>query len=375
MSHKREEHFPSPTSDRILSVDVFRGGLIVIMILANNFGDTSTLLPLFQLNTEWYGWVFTDMVFPSFLWVVGIALALALTRRRNQGDPRRQLLLHTVRRAGILFAIGLVLASIPAIIPALDFPELANLRVPGLLQRIALCYLLASLVVLWLPLPAQVLGSLAFLGAYWLLLLLVPVPGVGAGSLEQGHNFANYVDQVVLGSHAKTADPLGIVGTLSATSITLWGVFTGYVLLADVPQRHKLAWIAIAGVILLVAGVLVQVWVPVIAPLWTPSFNLLVAGADLLVFAACYSVVDSLRYRTWAFPLIVFGSNAIAIFVLDVVARKLTSWLPIKTPIYEALFAPLGSPQATSFLFAIAWLGMMYVIAYTMYQQRWFFKI
>ncbi|MBX5495748.1 MAG: DUF1624 domain-containing protein, partial [Bryobacteraceae bacterium] len=168
---------PSP---RLTSLDAFRGATIAAMLLVNNAGDWNHVYPPL-LHAKWHGWTPTDLVFPFFLWIVGVSMTFSFARRMARGDGRRAILLHVLRRSALIFAVGLFLNAFPAF----DFE---HLRIPGVLQRIALCYLAAGAIVLYTDIKGQIGAAIALLAGYWALMTLVPVPGYGAGVLEPEGN-------------------------------------------------------------------------------------------------------------------------------------------------------------------------------------------
>ncbi len=191
----------APT-ERLVSLDAFRGATMALMVLVNNPGDEKqTYAPL--LHAEWHGWTITDVVFPSFLWIVGVAITLSFARRLAAGTPPERLFRQALRRAAILFALGLFIYGFP-------YFDLQTQRILGVLQRIAICYLIASAIYLKTGVRGQIAWIGGLLGVYWLIMKLAPVPGVGAGRLDVEGNFAHYVDRIVLGRHNYENNPPGI---------------------------------------------------------------------------------------------------------------------------------------------------------------------
>ena len=311
------------TTSRLVSLDVFRGLTIAGMILVNNPGTWSAVYwPL--THADWHGWTPTDLIFPFFLFAVGVSIALALAPRLERDEPRGRLLLRIVSRSVILVALGLFLAGFPSF----DF---ATIRIPGVLQRIAVCYLAAALlfVATWRRHPVAVTTAVlvSLLLGYWALMVLVPVPGFGAGDLGKEGNLAAYIDRAVLGPHiwraAKVYDPEGILSTLPAVATTLAGVLTGLWLRAARPLVAKAAGMAAAGVVAVVLGLAWGRWFPINKALWTSSYVVFTAGAALLILAACFWLVEIRQWRRWATPFVVFGTNAIAAFVLSTFVARL----------------------------------------------------
>ena len=222
-------------SGRLASLDVFRGMTLASMVLVNNPGSWSAVYPSLE-HAAWNGWTFTDTVFPFFLWIVGVAMTLSFANRVERGDQRRKMMLHVLRRAAIIFAIGLFINGFPY------FP-FYRIRYPGVLQRIAICYLIAASIFLFVKVRGIIVITIALLLTYWLPMALAPVPGCGAGSLTKDCNFARYVDSIALTGHmwsqTKTWDPEGIVSTIPAIATALLGVLAGHVVRRGQPVASQ----------------------------------------------------------------------------------------------------------------------------------------
>ncbi|MGA2436359.1 MAG: DUF5009 domain-containing protein [Bryobacteraceae bacterium] len=371
---------PKAVSGRLVSLDVFRGATIAGMILVNNPGSWGAIYPPLE-HAEWNGWTPTDLVFPFFLWIAGVAMTLSFAKRVERGDDRRKLFLHTLRRAAMIFALGLFLNAFP-------FFHLATLRIPGVLQRIAVCYLIAAAIFLRTSWRGQVAWIAGLLAGYWVLMTLVPVPGYGAGFLGKEGNFAQYIDSLILKGHmwgqTRIWDPEGIVSTLPAIATTLFGILTGHLLRSSRSAPEKATWMFFSGNVLLFAGLVMNWWLPINKNLWTSSFSVFMAGMALIVFAVCYWLVDVQGYRKWARPFEIYGMNAIAVYVLSGVLARLLDVIMVSGAsepqslqgyLFEHLFAPLASPLNASLLWALAYVGLLYGIAYFLYRKKWFVKI
>ncbi len=370
---------PPAHSERLVSLDVFRGMTIAGMILVNNPGTWSHIYAPLR-HADWHGWTFTDLIFPFFLFIVGVAMAISFPRRVAQGDTRSGMLLHTLRRSAILFALGLFLSGFP-------FFDLSTLRIPGVLQRIALCYFFAAVAVIYARRSAQVALVASLLLGYWALMTWVPVPGFGAGNLDSEGNLAAYCDRALLQGHLwkPTWDPEGALSTLPAIATTLLGVFAGVWLGSAAQPENKTFRLALAGAAGMAAGTLWGLWFPINKNLWTSSYVLFTGGMAAVVLAACYWVIDVRGWRRWAQPFVVYGMNAIAVFVASGLIARLLGVLRVtmpdgrsvawKTWIFEQMFAPLASPINASLLFALAyvlsWLGVMWLLSW----RRIFIKI
>jgi predicted acyltransferase len=376
-------------TQRVLSLDAFRGFAIASMLLVNNPGDWGHVYaPL--LHAKWHGWTFTDWVFPFFVFISGMAMAISLARRARAGADKTALLLGTWRRALIIIGIGLLLN----LIPSFDF---ATVRIPGVLQRLGLCTLAAAPIVIWHGRRGVALWAVLLMAVYSLVQLCLPVPDadgvVHVGLLEPGKDAGAWLDRLLLDGHlwkqAKTWDPEGLLSTLPAVATQLLGVLAGHVLASNrQPAEKAMQWV-LAGLAALWLGQLLDAWLMSInKSLWTPSFAFTMAGWALLVFAAFYWLLDAmpqpLARARWArafHPLIVFGMNALFLFALSGLLAKLlyTVKLADGTRLGRALYAPLRdsslAPVNASLLHAIAFVLVMYAVAWFMYRKHWFVKV
>jgi predicted acyltransferase len=366
---------------RLLSLDVFRGATIASMMLVNNPGTWNAVYPPLR-HAVWHGWTFTDIIFPFFLWIVGVAMTLSFARRLAQGADRKILLLHTIRRAALIFALGLLLNGFP-------YYDLSTLRIPGVLQRIAVCYLIGGVIYLTTSIRAQGVWTAGLLLVYWLMMKLVPVPGYGAGVLDKEGNLAQYIDGLFLSGHmwaaTKTWDPEGIISTLPAIATTLFGILTGHLLRSRRSPREKTAGLLITGGALLAAGLLMGVWLPINKNLWTSSYAVFMAGMASVIFGFCYWLVDVNGYKRWAMPFAIYGMNAITVYVLaGLLAKTLGvirvtgsdgAGLSLGRFIFDRIYAPLASPINASLLYALTYVLLFFAVSYLMFRRRWFVKV
>lgn len=386
----------SATPSRLISLDAFRGFTIASMVLVNNPGDWGHLYR--QLgHAEWNGWTFTDWIFPFFLFICGVSMTLSLGRRAAAGDDKSVLLRQLFKRAALIFLIGLALNFIP------NF-DLTTLRIPGVLQRIALCTMLAAPIVVYCTWRGQVGWMGGLLAVYTVVMLFVPVPDaagrIGAGILEPGRDAGAFVDRLLLEGHlwakSKTWDPEGVVSTLPALASLLFGVLLGHWLLvetAKITQAEKTVWMLLAGLLCLWLGsILDVVLMPINKSLWTTSYCIFMTGWALCVFAAFFWLIDgtnsvalSTRAQKWLLPFTIYGMNALFIFAFSGLVAKmlgaikiadasgnmltLKSWLmhPIKALPIDAVNASL--------LFAVLFNLAMFGIAWALWKKQWFIKI
>src|ERR1043166_5269465 len=311
----------TPTeSQRLVSLDVFRGITIAGMILVNNPGSWEHIYWPLE-HAAWSGWTPTDLVFPFFLFIVGVSITLALGNRLERGGATRDIYLKIVKRTLIIFAIGLFLNAIP------EF-SLAQLRIPGVLQRIAVCYFFASIIFLNTKWRTQIAIAIGLLLFYWALVKFFPAPGYAAGDLTKEGSLPSYIDRVVFGKHvwaqARVYDPEGILSTIPAIVTALIGVLTGTWLRSERSRIEKVAGMFVAGAVLIAIGWAWNAFFPINKALWTSSYVLFTGGLALQFLSIFYWLIDIKGYRRWAKPFEVFGLNAIALYVVaDLIAASL----------------------------------------------------
>ncbi|HVQ35990.1 MAG TPA: DUF5009 domain-containing protein [Pyrinomonadaceae bacterium] len=369
------------TTERLVALDVFRGITIAGMVLVNNPGSWEHIYWPLE-HASWHGWTPTDLVFPFFLFIVGVAITLAFGSRVEAGTGTRDLYLKVVKRSLIIFAIGLFLNGFP-------YFDLGGLRIPGVLQRIAVCYLFASLIFLNTKIRTQVGITIGLLLIYWILLNLVAAPGFAAGDLTKEGSLPSFVDRVVFGKHvwaqAKVYDPEGLLSTVPALATTLIGVLTGHWLRTKKTPYEKVAGLFAVGAICIALGWAWNPFFPINKALWTSSYVLFTGGMALHLLALCYWVIDIKGYRRWARPFEMFGVNAIALYVGAGLMAELLGVIkvtgadgtkvPLGSWIYENAFASWASPVNASLAFAIAfvlvWLGLMWIL----YRRKIFIKV
>ncbi len=382
---------PSPT--RLVSLDAFRGATIVGMILVNNPGTWGAIFGPLK-HADWHGWTPTDLVFPFFLFIVGVSIALAYARPLAENRPRGPLAAKATRRALWLFALGVGMAAFPFFVfpdGALAPRDYGMLRIMGVLQRIAVCYLAAVGLYLYAPRRVVWTALWTILVGYTVLLLAIPVPGVGRPEIDfAGSTWAAWLDRQILtpahlyagSSPPRTSDPEGLVSTLPAIASTLFGLWAGLRLLRDdLTGEQKVLHLLLAGVALVALGYLWSWALPLNKPLWTSSYAVFTAGQALCGLGVFYWLFDLRGKGRWAHPLVVYGVNAITVFVLSgLVAKTLGAIhvapdLPLQKAIFETVFKPLGPIKVASLLYALTWIGLWYAILAAMYRRRWIVKV
>lgn len=365
---------PMAVKPRLMSLDVFRGMTIAAMMLVNNAGDWDHVYwPLD--HAEWNGWTPTDLIFPFFLFIVGVSMVLSFDSRRAKGETRGRLLLHALKRAAIIFALGLFLNGYPRF-------HLETMRFAGVLQRIAVVYLISSAIVLYCGRRLRWAITAALLLGYWAMMKLIPVPGCGAGVLTMDCSLAGYVDRAVMYNHMWVAhrhDPEGFLSTIPAIATCLLGVFVGEWIRGRSGERLIRA-LLIAGVFGLGLGKVWNMWFPINKNLWTSSFVLFTAGFACAMLALCYWTVDVRGWKRWAQPFVWYGVNPLALYFFAGWLAH-TSLLHIgersfKDIIYHAAYAHL-TPSAyfNSMLYGLSYVLLCLLVAWLLYRKRIFIKV
>ncbi|MBI3554331.1 MAG: DUF1624 domain-containing protein [Elusimicrobia bacterium] len=362
------------TPGRILSLDVFRGLTIAGMILVNCPGNDNPYP--FLAHAEWDGWTFADLIFPAFLVIMGVSLALSLGRRVEKGEKPFDVLGQAFRRSAIIFALGLVVSAVMV-------PRLGVFRIPGVLQRIAICNFVCAYLFLKTKPRTQILAALGVVTLYSLLMLLVPVPGFGAGELTPDGNLASYVDRLVFGDHMWTEshDPEGVISTLPAIATTLLGVFAGSWMRAKMRPDKKFQDLFLAGAISVALGVVCSRYIPINKNLWSSSFTLFTGGIAVCGLAVCHFVIEVLGLRAWGKPFEVFGRNALASYFLSEFFYGIQEFihLPgrdenIKEWLTAAAFGSLGEPNA-ALAYSLCFLAFCLAVMTAFYRKKVFIKI
>ena len=366
---------------RLVSLDVFRGITIAGMVLVNNPGTWSSIYWPLE-HAEWNGWTPTDLVFPFFLFIVGVSITLAFARRVEEGSVKRDLYLKVIKRTAIIFGLGLFLNGFP-------FFQLGTIRIAGVLQRIAICYLIASLIFLTTSVRTQLLIALALLIAYCLVMTNLAAPGYAPGDLTKEGSIASFVDRVILGPHiwkqGKVYDPEGLLSTIPAVATTLFGILTGHWLRSERKPIEKVVGMFVAGAVCVVLGWIWNPFFPINKSLWTSSYVLFTAGLALEVLALCYWVIDIHGFRRWAWPFEVFGVNALALFVgtglmvkamgLIKLPREDGTQLSSQGWIFRKFFLSWAEPINASLFYAIAFILLWLFLMWLLYRKRIFIKV
>lgn len=376
---------PMPSSTppaRLLSLDFFRGLTVAGMTLVNNPGDWGHIYAPLE-HAPWNGWTPTDLVFPFFLFIVGVSITFALDSARLTPDRHGDAIRKIVRRSLTLFGLGLFLNLFPSF-------NFATVRVMGVLQRIALVYLFTSLIFVKTTPRQQGWIMAGLLIGYWLLMTVVPVPGAGAANLEPASNLSAWLDRVVLGVHnykpTRVWDPEGLLSTVPAIGTGLFGVLTGTWLRSNRPAGERMAWLFTVGVLTVLAAYVWDAFFPINKQLWTSSYVLLAAGLAMVGLSTCYWLIDVQGRRRGTGFFVAFGVNAITVFFLSGLIPRIMNLIHITRPdgtdvglkqwLYDSFIVPLfTNPLNASLAGALTFVLIWAVIAGWMYRKNIIIKV
>jgi predicted acyltransferase len=385
---------PSSARHRLLALDVLRGITIAFMIMVNNSGGPGAWAQMH--HAVWTGLTATDLVFPTFLFVVGVSIVFAVEARLARGATRRELAWHTLRRAGILFLLGIVVNSFP-------FFHLQHMRIYGVLQRIAICYLIVGLFYLWDKRVWTKVAALAVvLLGYWILLRWVPVPGAGVPGrdiplLDKNMNIVEWLDRILMPGHLyedpvthNLRDPEGLLSDIPALGTALLGLLTGMWLRGQRALKEKTLGLAAGAVACLGLGYLWSVWFPLNKNLWTSSYALVSAGWSLALFALVFWAVEQQGWGRKGFgkaalwPWLVFGSNAIAAYMVSELLPGVIENLPFTAGGHKTdalawahvhVLGVISDPGWQAFAYSVTYTAICFIPVWILYRKKIFVKV
>lgn len=380
-------------ANRLLALDAFRGLTITAMILVNNPGNWNHVYaPL--LHAEWHGWTITDLIFPFFIFIVGMSLQLSL---QHKVVPSRTLVIRDAAiRSGKLILLGLFLTLFYYNFrdPSYNWFEqrLANVRWLGVLQRIGIVYFVTVLIVLCSNIKERIAWCIGLSLLYLLVMLYVPYQDEHGnrfqGLLVFGNHFSAWLDQLILGRqhvYYRTAlpfafDPEGIFTTLPAISSCLSGVLAAQWLQTQKTLIQKIRGLLLFGLIFVWAGLILDAGFPINKSLWTPTFVLLSSGYACLVLACCLWLCEVKQYRLWTAPFVVFGANAILFFMFAGVAARVLLMIPVADTVlqpwlYQHFYQPLFGDMNGSLVYALSFLMLSYILMHWCYRKGYIFKV
>ncbi|MFN8256156.1 MAG: DUF5009 domain-containing protein [Bacteroidales bacterium] len=371
---------------RLISLDAFRGFTIAAMILVNNPGSWEHVYEPLE-HAKWNGITPTDLVFPFFLFIVGVAIAYSYTRRLESGAPLKQVYIKLVSRALKIYTVGLFLHILQPLIAFLadtskgfDFTEI---RYTGVLHRISLVFLICGFLFLKTKWRTQALIGAGLLVAYWLAMTLIPTPGYGKVMFEPGQNLAAWFDSKFLPGKMweGTWDPEGLLSTLPAIATTITGMLTGTFLLSKRSWEQKVIYMMIAGFCLTVLGTIWSWNFPLNKNLWTSSYVLFTSGLALMTLGSLIFVVDILGHQNWTQFGVIYGSNAITAYVLASLLTIVFYYLPLGGNSLNNHFMVLFSekmglaPKFVSMVYALLYVGVNFIPAWLLYRKKIFIKL
>lgn len=397
---------------RLVSLDVFRGLTVAGMLLVNNPGTWGAIYPPLR-HADWHGWTPTDLIFPFFLFIVGITTQISISARRARGDDERAIRRQIFRRGALIFLFGLLINGFPfftwGALPGNPDPSffdrivdrLETWRIMGVLQRIGIAYVVAALIATRGGIRMQVLATALLLIGYWLLMTVVPVPGTngtpGALLLGRGETtLAAWVDRLVLdwsefglGNHlwtgSRTWDPEGVLSTSGAIATALLGNLAGRWLAQPQPLIERLAGMASVGAIAMMVGLVWHWSFPINKGLWTGSYVLFTAGMASVTLSTIMWLVDVQNVRGWTRPFVIYGLNPMVAFVGSaIMARLIYSIIKVdldgqrvvlQAAIYQTAFASWLSPQNASLAFALAFVAFWFGALSVLYRRGIVFRV
>lgn len=380
-------------NERLVALDVFRGLTVAGMLLVNNPGTWSAIYPPLK-HAPWHGWTPTDLIFPFFLFIVGITTSISLTGRRARGDDEGAILRQVLKRGALIFLFGLLLSWFPfftyTAIPDTPDPSfldrvvyrVEHLRILGVLQRIGLAYLGGALLTLRTSLKSQLVILAMLLFGYWALMTLVPVPDTGVAGrfvLDKPEQLLSaWLDRTLLTpnhlySGSKTWDPEGLLSTLPAIGTVILGTFAGrWIGQRDIELNSRLSALFSVGALTMMLGLVWNWFFPINKSLWTSSYVLFSGGMAAVVLATCLWVIDVRGVRAWTRPFVVYGLNPMLAFLgSGMMARMMGSMIminvdgaetPLQAVVYKNVYASWLSPVNASLAFALTFVALWYVL-------------
>jgi predicted acyltransferase len=363
------------------ALDVFRGLVIASMLLVNA-ADLSGHAYAWLQHAGWEGYGFADAIFPAFLFIMGVPMGVSMLRHGPSSENARQVYPRILRRSLFLFGLGLLVNGMFA-------SGLEDLRIMGVLQRLALCYLFAALILLHVPARMHLACAALLLLVHTCLLTLVPIEILPDDPSGIANNLSAYLDRYLLGSshlliHAPylgRLDPEGVLGTLSALANVLFGAVSGRMLAqADVSSRvsRRLAAIGLSGWL---SGLGLAQLIPINKALWSSSFVLVTGGISACALALCYQVVDVMGIVVPTRPFEIMGRNAIAAYLLSEALDAALLRIELRhaddaVPLYDVILSATGLTSShAAFLFALVQIGLVFACTFTLHQRGWYLRL
>ncbi|PRY53342.1 putative acyltransferase [Arcticibacter pallidicorallinus] len=369
-------------NNRLLSLDAFRGLTVAAMILVNNPGSWAKIYPPLK-HAEWHGCTPTDLVFPFFLFIVGVAIVFALQTKKTDPGNHNQLLIKAAKRGCILFLLGLLLALYPKF-------NFETVRIMGVLQRIGVVYFICAAIFIKTKPKTQFIIMTSILVVYWILMTFVPVPGFGAPNLEKETNLAAWADRLILTENhtwksSKTWDPEGILSTMPAVATGLFGMLIGGILKnKEKSAAERTAWLFSFGFIAWILGMTWGLFFPINKSLWTSSYVLYCGGLASMGLALFYWVIDVQGHSRWCKIFVAYGVNAITVFFLSAVIAKTMGMIKLSrngeevnlhTWLYKTFFTSWLPADLASLAWALTFVLLFLLLLWPMYKKNWIIKV
>lgn len=366
--------------ERLKSLDAFRGLTVAAMILVNNPGSWSSVYPPL-LHAPWHGCTPTDLIFPFFLFSVGVSIHFAYQAKRAAGLTK-EIWLKILKRSLIIFCLGLFLSLFPKF-------NFETVRIPGVLQRISLVFLCCSVLYFLSTWRTQLTLFTSLLILYYLIMTCIPVPGIGPANLEMNTNLAAWLDNTLLAGHlwvqTKTWDPEGILSTLPAIATGISGMLIGHILTSPQSTTKRLTTLLSMGTAFIVLGLVWSTFFPFNKSLWTSSYVLFTSGLATLFLTGFYWLIDIKKIQGWSQPLLWYGVNALAVFVASGLLAKILIRTKVNTHeglersvwnhLHESLFTSWLSPVNASLAFALMWVVFFGIILFVLYRKKIIIKV
>ncbi len=396
---------PSGVRERLLALDVFRGMTVAGMLLVNNPGDWDHIFEPLE-HAKWNGWTPTDLIFPFFLFIVGVTSFLSISQRRARGDDEGAIVRQILRRGALIFLFGLFLAWFPGFmwgrIDTLPDPtfldrvvyRIEHIRIMGVLQRIAVAFVIGALITFRGTWKQHAVTLVAILLGYWALMTLVTVPDRGVPGwqlLDQPDAVLSaWFDRLVFGTNhlwisAKTWDPEGLLSTIPAVGTMMLGQFAGRWISQPKPIAERLNGMFGAGALLMMVGLMWHWVFPINKTLWTSSYVVFTGGMALVTLATCMWIIDVQGWKRWTKFFVIYGTNPMIAFLGSGLMARITVTLwKVQTPegpksvswvVYQAIFAPILEPRVASLGYAVTFVLLWFVILWALWRRKIFLKV
>ncbi len=393
------------TRERLLSLDVFRGMTVAGMLLVNNPGDWGHIFPPLE-HAAWNGWTPTDLIFPFFLFIVGVTSHLSLTQRRARGDDEGAIVRQILRRGALIFLFGLFLSWFPgfmwgniASLPNASFLDrvvyrLEHLRIMGVLQRIGVAYIIGALITLRGTWKQHLITLVGILFGYWALMTLVTVPDQGVPGWQLLDKpdavLSAWFDRTVLTTNhlwasARTWDPEGLLSTLPAVGSMMVGQFAGRWIGTARPVEERLNAMFAVGALMLMLGLMWHWVFPINKSLWSSSYVVFTGGMALITLATCMWIIDVRGWKRWTTFFVIYGTNPMIAFLgSGLMARLIVTLLKVQTDdgpesvqwvVYQSVFAPILEPHVASLAYALTFVLFWFVILWALWRRKIFLKV